>query len=120
MAIPKRWLAVPAALTCVFALCLLVNLPAAVTTAAADRQLPVYCVQKDTKVCSLSFDAAWGNAILRRRDFNGLRAGFWENQSPARVLSYDCSHRSGIGDHRTSITSASGIHPFCERIMICR
>lgn len=79
LVIPKRWMAVPAALTCVFALCLLVNLPAAVTTAAADRQLPVYCVQKDTKVCSLSFDAAWGNAVLRRRYTNGLRAGLVEN-----------------------------------------
>ncbi len=84
---PKRYLAIPAALACILALCLLVNLPAAVTTAASDRQLPIYCVQRDEKVCSLSFDAAWGNAILRRRDFNGLRARFWENQSPTYVFS---------------------------------
>ena len=74
--IPKRYLAVPAALLCVCALCLLVNLPASVTTAASDRQLPIYCVQRDEKVCSLTFDAAWGNAIMRRRRINGLRAGF--------------------------------------------
>ena len=74
LVIPKRYLAVPATLVCVFALCLLVNLPASVTTAAAERQLPIYCVQRDDKMVALSFDAAWGNAILRRRDFNGLRA----------------------------------------------
>ena len=28
---------------------------------AADRPLPIYCVEKDQKVCSISFDAAWGN-----------------------------------------------------------
>ena len=33
----------------------------AVLTASATRQLPIYCVEKDSKVCSLSFDAAWGN-----------------------------------------------------------
>ena len=75
---PKRYLAIPAALACILALCLLVNLPASVTTAAAERQLPIYCVERDAKVCSLSFDAAWGNAILRRRDFKGLRAGVWK------------------------------------------
>jgi len=38
-----------------------VNHPAIVGTAAAARQLPIYCVQRDQKVVSLSFDAAWGN-----------------------------------------------------------
>lgn len=33
----------------------------AVVTAALQRQLPIYCVQKNDKVVSLSFDAAWGN-----------------------------------------------------------
>ena len=38
-----------------------VNHPAAVGAAATTRQLPIYCVQKDYKVLSISFDAAWGN-----------------------------------------------------------
>ena len=38
-----------------------VNHPAAVGAAASTRQLPIYCVQKDYKVLSISFDAAWGN-----------------------------------------------------------
>ena len=35
--------------------------PKAVMTATTQRDLPIYCVQKDSKVCSLTFDAAWGN-----------------------------------------------------------
>lgn len=38
-----------------------VNHPAIVGAAAAARQLPIYCVQRDQKVLSISFDAAWGN-----------------------------------------------------------
>lgn len=51
------------------ALCLLaagamfwvVTQPAVVGASASTRQLPIYCVQKDYKVLSISFDAAWGN-----------------------------------------------------------
>ena len=57
----KRLLAIPAALLCVVALCFVTNLPSYVTAATAQRQLPIYCVQRDYKVCSLTFDAAWGN-----------------------------------------------------------
>lgn len=43
-----------------------VNLtPAAVTAAATPRQLPIYCVERDQKVCSISFDAAWGDGMMR-------------------------------------------------------
>lgn len=35
--------------------------PAAVSVAGTSRQLPIYCVQRDQKVVSISFDAAWGN-----------------------------------------------------------
>ena len=38
-----------------------VKYPAAVGTAATTRQLPIYCVQRDQKLVSISFDAAWGN-----------------------------------------------------------
>ena len=57
----KRYLAVPGAILAVCALCLLTNLPSYVTASAPERQLPIYCVQRDYKVVSLSFDAAWGN-----------------------------------------------------------
>ncbi len=32
-----------------------------VTASAGERKIPVYCVEKDEKVVSISFDAAWGN-----------------------------------------------------------
>ena len=38
-----------------------VNSPAIVGVSASNRQLPVYCVERDDRVVSLSFDAAWGN-----------------------------------------------------------
>lgn len=53
---------------CAAAVCLMfyvINYPAAVDASASQRQLPIYCVQREDKVCSLTFDAAWGNASLR-------------------------------------------------------
>ena len=38
-----------------------VNLPWVVGASASQRQLPIYCVRRDQKVVSISFDAAWGN-----------------------------------------------------------
>ena len=38
-----------------------INTPALVGVSASERQLPVYCVQRDDKVVAISFDAAWGN-----------------------------------------------------------
>lgn len=31
----------------------------------AEKKLPIYCVQTDKKVVSLTFDAAWGDGYLR-------------------------------------------------------
>ena len=38
-----------------------VNSPAIVGASAAQRQLPIYCVDKGDKTVAISFDAAWGN-----------------------------------------------------------
>ena len=38
-----------------------VNNPLIVGASATTRQLPIYCVQREDKVASLTFDAAWGN-----------------------------------------------------------
>lgn len=43
----------------------------AVTASAAQRQLPIYCVQRDQKMISISFDAAWGDVILRQLGHKG-------------------------------------------------
>lgn len=63
----KRYFAIPAALLTVCALCLITTLPTYVSASTTQRQLPIYCVQRDYKVCALSFDAAWGEAMLRHR-----------------------------------------------------
>lgn len=57
----KQKRTVLAALAVGLAVAVLSTIPRAVTAAATQRDLPIYCVQKDSKVCSLSFDAAWGN-----------------------------------------------------------
>lgn len=44
-----------------------VNYPAAVSTAATTRQLPIYSVERAQKVCAISFDAAWGEGKVRHR-----------------------------------------------------
>ncbi len=46
---------------CAAAMFYIVSHPAVIGAAATTRQLPIYCVQRDQKVISLSFDAAWGN-----------------------------------------------------------
>jgi polysaccharide deacetylase family sporulation protein PdaB len=38
-----------------------VNSPLIVGASATTRRLPIYCVQREDKVASLTFDAAWGN-----------------------------------------------------------
>ena len=45
-----------------------VHAPVAITASSATRQLPIYCVQRDQKLVSISFDAAWGNVRVRQRE----------------------------------------------------
>lgn len=40
-------------------------LPATVAVSATTRQLPIYCVDRSDNLVSISFDAAWGDTILR-------------------------------------------------------
>lgn len=57
------------ALACALAAALIfyvVNYPYAATAAATNRQLPIYCVQRDQKMVAISFDAAWGDGRERR------------------------------------------------------
>ncbi len=61
----RRHLAIVACVLAAAAMFWTVNNPAVVGTAATTRQLPIYCVQRDQKMASLSFDAAWGNARVR-------------------------------------------------------
>jgi peptidoglycan/xylan/chitin deacetylase (PgdA/CDA1 family) len=57
----KKWVGGAALLALVALIFTLVNHPAVVGVSATTRVLPIYCVQRDNKCVSLSFDAAWGN-----------------------------------------------------------
>ena len=49
-----------------FLMCWVAASPKVVGAASTERQLPIYCVQKDYKVLSISFDAAWGDVRVRQ------------------------------------------------------
>ena len=71
-----------------------VNSPEIVGVSASNRQLPVYCVQRDDRVVAMSFDAAWGNEdtqtlidILNKYDINTtfFVVGDWVDKYPESV-----------------------------------
>ena len=76
--------------------------PAAVSVAGTSRQLPIYCVQRDQKVVSISFDAAWGNEdtqqlidILGKYDIKAtfFVVGEWVEKYPESVKAlHDAGH----------------------------
>ena len=89
----KWWTAI--ACLCVAALMFyVVNYPAAVGASASARQLPIYCVQRDQKLVSISFDAAWGDVILRQtgtvpfsiiyRRGSNSPASYWQKASAVK------------------------------------
>ena len=57
----RSYLMAAAGLLAAVAMAAAASLPWAVTASASTRQLPIYCVDRDQKVVSISFDAAWGN-----------------------------------------------------------
>ena len=73
----------------------LVNHPRFVGASATTRQLPIYCVDRgEQKLCSVSFDAAWGNEdthslidILGRYDVKAtfFVVGQWVDKYPESV-----------------------------------
>ena len=93
--------------------------PAAVGAAAAQRQLPIYCVARDQKVCAISFDAAWGadntERILDVLDEYGVKATFfvvsaWAEQYPdtAKAIvarGHELMNHSSKHDHYNSLTA---------------
>ena len=64
--LPRKMLVVAGCLATAFLMCWVSASPKVVGAAATERQLPIYCVQKDYKVVSLSFDAAWGDGRVRQ------------------------------------------------------
>ena len=57
----KKWMTLCLSLLAAGAIFCAAWYPSAVSTAAAKRQLPIYCVETNgEKRCAISFDAAWG------------------------------------------------------------
>ncbi|MDR1240845.1 MAG: polysaccharide deacetylase family protein [Oscillospiraceae bacterium] len=90
--------------------------------AAEERKLPIYRVETDKKMVSLSFDAAWGNEqtseILNVLDSHDVKStfflvGFWADKYPESVKE--------ISDRGHDVANHSNTHPHltkmkCEEI----
>lgn len=91
-----------AALMVIFAVPWFVNNPAIVGASAAVRELPIYCVKRDDKCASLTFDAAWGNEdteiLIEILDKYKVKATFfvvgeWVDKYPESVKAlHDAGH----------------------------
>ena len=90
----KRVLSALALLLAVTLIFWTVNSPVMVGASASQRQLPVYCVQRQDKVAAISFDAAWGNedtqTLIDILDERGVHATFfvvgdWVDRYPDSV-----------------------------------
>lgn len=57
----RKFFTLVVCLVCAGFMFYIVNHPSVIGAAGTTRQLPIYCVQRDQKIVSLSFDAAWGN-----------------------------------------------------------
>ena len=109
-------------LAAIFFLCLvlcgtLFFVPQPLGAWAAARKVPVYCVDTEEKVLSVTFDAAWGadktEKILDLLDQFGVKAtfflvGFWTDNFPQKVEEI---HRRGheIGTHSETHPHLSGL-----------
>lgn len=92
----------------------------AVTTAATDRVIPIYSVDTDKKICSISFDAAWGNeqtdGLLDTLDEYKVKTTFflvgdWAKKYPESVKEiakrgHDVGNHSATHAHMTQLPSA--------------
>ncbi len=85
---------------------------------ASAKQLPIYCTQKDSKVASLSFDAAWGNEdtqqlidILKKYNVKAtfFVVGSWVDKYPESVKAlasagHEVMNHSDSHPHMTQIS----------------
>lgn len=90
-----------------------------VLTSSTTRDLPIYNVQKDEKVISLSFDAAWGNEdtqqlidILGKEDIKAtfFVVGEWVDKYPESVKAL---HEAGH-----EIQNHSNTHPHMPQLSV--
>ncbi|MEG2137895.1 MAG: polysaccharide deacetylase family protein [Oscillospiraceae bacterium] len=107
-------------LACGVAACLMfcaVSAPAAVTVSTTTRQLPIYCVQRDQKMVSISFDAAWGNEdtqqlidILAQYEIKAtfFVVGAWVDKYPESV--------KALSDAGHEVMNHSNTHPHMSKL----
>ncbi len=95
-----------------------VNSPLTVGAAATQRQLPIYCVERDQKMISISFDAAWGNEdtqqlidILGKFDIKAtfFVVGEWVDKYPESVKAlsnagHEVMNHSNTHAHMTQLS----------------
>lgn len=90
----KKLLSALALVLVICAMFYAVNAPQIVGAAATERVLPIYCVERDNKAVSLTFDAAWGNEdtqmlidILNEHDVKAtfFLVGDWVDRYPESV-----------------------------------
>ena len=93
--------------------------PGFVSASAAKRQLPIYSVEREEKVCAISFDAAWGNEdtqtlidILGKYNVKAtfFVVGDWVDKYPESVKAlHDAGHEvmnhSLHHDHYNALTA---------------
>ena len=103
--------------------------PSALRTSLATRKLPIYCVQRDDKAVSLTFDAAWGNEdtqtlidILGRYNVKAtfFVVGAWVDKYPESVKALsDAGHQvmSHSNDH--AHFSTLGTDEIVSNLNIC-
>ena len=118
-----------------------VNSPVVIGASAAERQLPIYCVERSDKKIAISFDAAWGNEdtekLIQILSAYGVRTTFfvvgdWAEKYPEsvkalrdaghEVMSHSAHHNhfsmmsaseivADLQKANQSIAAASGVEP---------
>ena len=115
----RRAVAALGALVLAGAIFYVVSCPPSIMASSAQRQLPIYCVEREQKMCSGSFDAAWGNEdtqilidILARYNVKAtfFCVGDWAEKYPESVKAlHDAGHEvmshSNHHDHYNSLTA---------------
>ena len=111
----------------------IVNSPLVISASKTDRKLPIYCVNRDDKAVSLTFDAAWGNEdtqqlidILGKYNIKAtfFVVGQWVDKYPESVKAlYDAGHEvmthSDDHAHFNSLSTeqiVSNINNSCDKI----
>lgn len=116
----RKWLTAAVCVLVAAAMFYVVNYPVAVGVVSAARELPIYCVQRDYKVCSLTFDAAWGNEdtellidILGKYNLKAtfFVVGDWVDKYPESVKAlsdagHEVMNHSNKHDHMSQLSAS--------------